>query len=83
MQRVSVAIAVGIIPITAPTFWDAFPEWFGVIMHSGISATAVVAVVLNLVFNEITAGNRSGASVFAASEDRRDRFGDRLEDDIT
>ncbi|HEY9395069.1 MAG TPA: nucleobase:cation symporter-2 family protein, partial [Nocardioides sp.] len=54
MVIVSVAIAVGILPIAAPTFWDAFPEWLGVIMHSGISATALVAVVLNLLFNEIT-----------------------------
>jgi uric acid transporter len=82
MVIVSVAIAVGIMPIAAPTFWDAFPEWLGVIMHSGISATALVAVVLNLLFNEITLGNRSGASVFAASQDSREGFGDRLDDDI-
>jgi NCS2 family nucleobase:cation symporter-2 len=82
MVIVSVAIAVGILPIAAPTFWDAFPEWLGVIMHSGISATALVAVVLNLLFNEITIGNRPGASVFAASEDSREGLGDRLDDDI-
>lgn len=82
MVIVSVAIAVGVIPIAAPTFWDAFPEWLGVIMHSGISATALVAVVLNYLFNEVTAGNRPGASVFAASEDRRDSLGERLDDDI-
>ncbi|MER7608215.1 nucleobase:cation symporter-2 family protein [Nocardioides sp. NPDC127503] len=82
MVIVSVAIAVGILPIAAPTFWDAFPEWLGVIMHSGISATALVAVVLNLLFNEITVGNRAGASVFAASQDSREGFGDRLDDDI-
>jgi len=82
MVIVSVAIAVGILPIAAPTFWDAFPEWLGVIMHSGISATALVAVVLNLLFNEITVGNRSGASVFAASQDSREGLGDRLDDDI-
>ncbi|WP_257955040.1 solute carrier family 23 protein [Nocardioides sp. B-3] len=82
MVIVSVAVAVGIIPIAAPTFWDAFPESFGVIMHSGISATAIVAVVLNYLFNEVTAGNKPGASVFAASEDKRDNFGERLDDDI-
>ncbi|MEU4451811.1 nucleobase:cation symporter-2 family protein [Nocardioides sp. NPDC023903] len=82
MVIVSVAIAVGILPIAAPTFWDAFPEWLGVIMHSGISATALVAVVLNLLFNEITVGNRAGASVFAASQDSREGFGERLDDDI-
>ncbi|KMU76121.1 xanthine/uracil permease [Coccidioides immitis RMSCC 3703] len=82
MVIVSVALAVGILPIAAPTFWDAFPSWLGVVMHSGISATALVAVVLNLLFNEITVGNRSGASVFAASQDSREAFGDRLDDDI-
>lgn len=51
------------------------------IMHSGISATALVTVVLNLLFNEVRAGS-PGASVFAASEDHRDTFGDRLDDDI-
>lgn len=68
MVIVSVAVAVGIIPIAAPTFWDEFPEWFGTIMHSGISATALVAVVLNYLFNEVTVGNRPGASVLAAAE---------------
>ncbi|MER7556662.1 nucleobase:cation symporter-2 family protein [Nocardioides sp. NPDC126508] len=82
MVIVSVALAVGILPIAAPTFWDAFPSWLGVVMHSGISATALVAVVLNLLFNEITVGNRAGASVFAASQDSREGFGDRLDDDI-
>lgn len=82
MVIVSVSIAVGIIPIAAPTFWDAFPDSFGVVMHSGISATALVAVVLNLVFNEFTKGNRPGASVFAAGEESRDFLGDRLDDDI-
>ncbi|MEV6096058.1 hypothetical protein [Nocardia sp. NPDC051981] len=53
-----------------------------VIMHSGISATAVVAIALNLVFNEIKGGNKTGASVFAAAEDRKDDLGERLDDDI-
>ena len=42
-----------------------------VIMHSGISAAALVAVVLNLAFNHIRAGNKPGASVFAAAPDER------------
>jgi len=82
MVIVSVAVAVGIIPIAAPTFWDAFPDWFGVIMHSGISATAVVAVLLNLLFNEFTKGNRPGASVFAAAESEKDELGDTLDDEL-
>ncbi|QVI23867.1 purine permease [Nocardia tengchongensis] len=82
MVIVAVALGVGLIPIAAPTFWDKFPTWLGVIMHSGISATAVVAIVLNLVFNEIASGNRAGASVFAAAEDLKDDLGERLDDDI-
>ncbi|EHR61469.1 nucleobase:cation symporter-2 family protein [Saccharomonospora cyanea] len=82
MVIVSVSMAIGIIPIAAPEFWNSFPDWLGVVMHSGISATAVVAVVLNLAFNELKIGNRAGASVFEAAETSRERFGDTLDDDI-
>lgn len=82
MIIVSVALAVGIIPIAAPEFWNAFPEWFGVIMHSGISATAIVAVVLNVLFNEVKAGTKPGASVFSAAEEQLDELGDTLDDEL-
>jgi NCS2 family nucleobase:cation symporter-2 len=82
MVIVSVAVAVGIIPIAAPDFWKAFPEWFGVIMHSGISATALVAVVLNVLFNEISFGKKPGASVMAAAETELDKLGDTLDDEM-
>ncbi|WP_019812271.1 nucleobase:cation symporter-2 family protein [Saccharomonospora halophila] len=82
MVIVSVSMAFGIIPIAAPEFWDAFPEWLGMIMHSGISAAAVVAVLLNLLFNELSFGNKPGPSVFEAAETSIDRFGDTLDDDI-
>lgn len=82
MVIVSVAVAVGIIPITAPEFWDAFPQWFGVIMHSGISATAIVAVVLNLLFNEIRLGKKPASSVMVAAETHRDKLGDTLNDEL-
>lgn len=68
---VATAIGIGIIPIASPKFWDSFPTQFGTVMQSGISAAAVVAVLLNLLFNEIKAGNRKGASVFAAVPDER------------
>ncbi|MFX0538337.1 nucleobase:cation symporter-2 family protein [Ornithinimicrobium sp. Y1847] len=48
---VAISIAMGIIPIAVPTFWDAFPEWFGTIFHSGITAAAITAVLLNAIFN--------------------------------
>ncbi|RKT76894.1 xanthine permease [Terracoccus luteus] len=82
MVIVSVAIAVGIIPIAAPTFWNQFPEQVATILHSGISATAIVAVVLNLLFNEVKKGNKPGASVFSAAEDERDELGDTLDDEL-
>jgi NCS2 family nucleobase:cation symporter-2 len=63
---VATAIAIGLIPVAAPTFWDKFPTSVGVIFGSGISAAAIAAVLMNLLFNEITAGNKPGASVFAA-----------------
>jgi uracil-xanthine permease len=68
---VATALGVGVIPIAAPTFWDAFPDSLAVVMHSGISAAAVVAVSLNLLFNHVRVGNRPGASVVAAAPDER------------
>jgi xanthine permease len=68
---VAVSIAVGLIPIAAPEFWSAFPSWLGTIMHSGISAAALVAVVLNVVFNEIKGRKGKSPSVIAAAPDER------------
>ncbi len=82
MIIVSVAIAVGIIPIAAPKFWDQFPSGVAVVLDSGISATALVAVVLNVLFNEIKAGNKPGASVFSAAEAAYDELGDTLDDEL-
>jgi uric acid transporter len=48
---VALSIAVGVIPIAVPTFWDNFPEWFQVIFDSGITSAAVMAVALNIIFN--------------------------------
>ncbi len=48
---VAVAIAMGVIPIASPTFYSQFPQWFQTIFDSGISAAALTAVLLNLLFN--------------------------------
>jgi uric acid transporter len=48
---VAVSIGVGIIPITVPEIYVHLPEWLGKIFESGISATAIFAVLLNLAFN--------------------------------
>ncbi len=70
MIIVATSIGAGIIPIAAPTFYDKFPEWFATIFHSGISSAAVVAILLNLLFNHLKAGNPENPSVFAAGTDR-------------
>lgn len=48
---VAVSIAFGVLPVVMPGFWGQFPDWFHVIMESGISAAAIVAFTLNLFFN--------------------------------
>ncbi len=53
---VAVALGMGVLPIAVPEFYEEFPAWFGTIFESGISAAAVTAVLLNLLFN--VAGRR-------------------------
>ncbi len=55
----AVSLAVGIIPISAPEFYHAFPETAKIILDSGISTGCVAAVLLNLVFNHL--GKRDGS----------------------
>ncbi|MFJ1702753.1 nucleobase:cation symporter-2 family protein [Kitasatospora sp. NPDC088346] len=70
---VSVSLGVGIIPIAVPTFYDAFPEAVRTLMHSGISAGCVMAVLLNLLFHHVGDARRSptaeppGAAVSTAT----------------
>jgi hypothetical protein len=64
------------IPIVAPKFYEHFPVWFATIFHSGISSAALVAIVLNLLFNHFTLGNSDQPSVFAAGGGRYLRVSD-------
>lgn len=63
---VAASIGFGMIPIAAPAFYDHFPSWFSTIFHSGISSAAVMAILLNLLFNHFKAGNSDNQSVFVA-----------------
>ncbi len=56
---VALSLGIGIIPIASPTLYDRFPNWFTVIFGSGITAAALTAVVLNVVFNIL--GRQDGA----------------------
>ncbi|NYT78125.1 purine permease [Alcaligenaceae bacterium] len=70
MIIVATSVGFGMIPIVKPEFYDHFPAWFSTIFHSGISSTALMAVVLNLVFNHIKLGNSDQQSVFVAGTNR-------------
>ncbi|MGC5628483.1 solute carrier family 23 protein [Georgenia sp. Z1344] len=71
LTLVAVSLAFGIIPIAVPDFYAGFPEWVGMIFHSGISAAAIVSVILNLLFNEIRWGRSKDPSVFTAGSTAR------------
>lgn len=67
---VATSIGFGMLPIAAPTFYDQFPTWVGTIFHSGISSAAIMALLLNLLFNHLKRGNSDNPSVFSAGTDR-------------
>ena len=62
---VAFSIGMGVIPIAVPTFYDKFPEWFQVIFDSGITAAALTAVLLNIVFNIIGRKEEAEGPIFA------------------
>ena len=79
---VATSIGFGMIPIASPTFYAHFPAWVATIFHSGISSAALMAIVLNLLFNHFKAGNTDQQSVFVAATERTIRYTDiaRLRD---
>jgi NCS2 family nucleobase:cation symporter-2 len=48
---VGISIGIGMITLAVPNFYDQFPQWLQVILHSGITAGSVAAILLNLVLN--------------------------------
>ena len=56
---VAVSLSFGMVPIVVPTFYDAFPDWVGIIFSSGISSAAVAALLLNFFFNEMGRSRRT------------------------
>jgi xanthine permease len=62
---VAFSIGMGIIPIAVPSLYDKFPEWFQVIFDSGITAAAITAVLLNIVFNIVGRSESDEAPIFA------------------
>ncbi|MCY1327113.1 Uric acid transporter UacT [compost metagenome] len=73
---VATALGFGMLPIAAPTFYHNFPGWVETIFHSGISSSAIMAILLNLLFNHFKTGNSDQQSVFVAAEERTLRYRD-------
>lgn len=48
---VALAVGVALLPTVVPTIYDQMPDWFQLIFDSGISAGAIVAILLNLLLN--------------------------------
>lgn len=63
---ISASLAFAMVPVVKDDFYHAFPEWFQIIFHSGISSATIMAVLLNILFNELKFGNAKNPSVFAA-----------------
>ena len=62
---VAFSIGMGIIPIAVPDFYHDFPEWFQVIFDSGITAAAITAVLLNIIFNIVGRSETDEGPIFA------------------
>ncbi|HEX7328740.1 MAG TPA: nucleobase:cation symporter-2 family protein [Casimicrobiaceae bacterium] len=48
---VAVSFGMGMIPLVSPNFFQHFPAWSSPITHSGITLTAITAILLNALFN--------------------------------
>jgi xanthine permease len=64
---VAVSVGFGLLPNLSPSFWNSLPEGLGTVMHSGISGAAIMAVLLNVLFNVIAPGEPEDPSDLAAA----------------
>ncbi|GBF06255.1 uracil-xanthine permease [Deinococcus aerius] len=53
---VAVSVAMGVIPATVPTLYDKLPGWASLFLESGITAGALTAILLNILFNIVGTG---------------------------
>jgi NCS2 family nucleobase:cation symporter-2 len=77
---IAISIGVAMIPVVAPDFYDQFPDWFQTIFHSGISAGAIVAILLNVLLNTPEQREKAAAEGPAAYDAVRESPG--LPDDV-
>lgn len=67
---IAASLGFGLAPVVMPDIYGAFPDWFRVIFGSGIVSSALMAVLLNILFNHLKFGTPKDGSVFAASRPR-------------
>ena len=51
---VAISVAIGLIPLAVPGFYQKFPSWSQVALNSGITAGSIAAIILNAVLNGST-----------------------------
>ena len=71
MFIVAISVAVGMIPLVAPTFFRQMPHSLHPLLESGILLSALMAVLLNVFFNGLGSADaaRQGAAGSAAAMD--------------
>ncbi|WP_408994816.1 solute carrier family 23 protein [Streptomyces sp. 1268] len=57
----ALALAVGLLPIVAPTLYDGFPGWIRTLLGSGVVAGTLTAVLLHALFTVTDRSPRTGA----------------------
>lgn len=62
---VAVSLGIGMITLAAPNFYHHFPSWAQVILHSGITAGSVAAIVLNALLNDSVGAEKKAANKIA------------------
>lgn len=53
MMIIAVTIAVGLAPTVVPDLYRNFPNTFQVVIGTNVTSAAIVAISLNLIFNEL------------------------------
>ena len=64
---VAVSVGFGMIPLVAPTFFVAMPDFLHPLLESGILLAAVVSVLLNVFFNSIASTEQAAAEAAATA----------------
>jgi xanthine/uracil permease len=67
---VAVSLGMGLLPSVVTNFWHQFPSWFSVVADSGISACAIMAILMNVWFNMVGAGRHEGSALVSHSPAR-------------